>query len=77
MARRTLVSALWFASVFLACEVVWSIAATPRFLNSILALSVAAFVFVDPLRQFHSGTQRATATPIVLARQQDAQLISR
>ena len=77
MARRTLVSALWFASVFLAGEVVWSIAATPRILNSIVALSMAAFIFVDPLGQLHPREQRENATPVVSARPQDAQLLSR
>ena len=66
MARRTIVSALWFASVYLAGEVVWSVADTPRALNVILAVGAAAFVFVDPFRLFHPHLERvvAPAAPI-------------
>ena len=62
MARRTIVSALWFASVYLAGEVIWSVAATPRSLNLIIAVGAAAFVFVDPFRLFHPRSERAVAS---------------
>lgn len=65
MTRRTVVSALWFAWVYVAGEVVWSIAATPRLLNVLLALSVATFVFADPFRLFHPvGQERPSSVAV-------------
>jgi hypothetical protein len=77
MARRTLVSALWFAWIYLTGEVIWSIAATPRWLHAGLALGVALFVFADPLRQFHPHTQRANANADGAALPHEAQLLPR
>ena len=78
MTRRTLVSALWFASVYLTGEVIWSIAATPRALNLILGLAVAAIVFADPLRLFHPAGERTTeSSPTAIALTRDPQVAPR
>jgi hypothetical protein len=77
MARRTIVSALWFASIYLTGEVIWSVAATPRALNVILALGAAAFVFADPSRLFHPRPERAVAPVAPPALAPDARLVPR
>lgn len=77
MARRTVVSALWFASIYLAGEVIWSVAATPRALNVILALGAAAVVFVDPFRLFHPRPERAVEPAASPSLTPDARLVPR
>jgi hypothetical protein len=53
MLRRTVVATLWFVSIFVAHELAWSIAGSPRQLGLILGVIAAAFIWIDPLRQFH------------------------
>ena len=77
MARRTVVSALWFSSIYLAGEVIWSVAATPRALNLALALGAAAFVFVDPFRLFHPRAEREVAPALPPSLTPDAGLVPR
>jgi hypothetical protein len=57
MLRRTAVATLWFASVFLAHELAWSIAGSPRPLGVILGLIAATIVWIDPLKVFHPRFQ--------------------
>jgi hypothetical protein len=61
MARRSLIAALWFASTYVAGEVIWSVAATPRALNVLVALGAAAFMFLDPLSLVHPQANRPSA----------------
>jgi hypothetical protein len=44
---------LWFVSIFVAHELAWSIAGSPRPLGVILGLVAATIVWIDPLKQFH------------------------
>ena len=69
MFRRIVVSILWFLSISMASEVVWSVAATPRVLGPILGIAAAAFMFADPLRVFHPapGADRVATRPAPLA----------
>jgi hypothetical protein len=53
MTRRTVVAMLWFVAFALAGEIVWSIGVTPRPLGLVAAAAVAAFVWLDPIRQLH------------------------
>ena len=53
MLRRTTVATLWFVSIFVAHELAWSIAGSPRPLGVILGLIAATIVWIDPLKQFH------------------------
>lgn len=76
MTRRTIVAALWFMAVALACEVLWSIGLTPRPLGLIVATAVAGFVWLDPMRQFHPRTDRRTE-PAVRALPVEARLLPR
>jgi hypothetical protein len=53
MLRRTAVSALWFVSILCLHELAWSVAGSPRPLGIVLGALAAAFVWFDPLGQFH------------------------
>jgi hypothetical protein len=77
MARRTIVTSLWFASIYLAGEVIWSVAGTPRALNAILAVAAATFVFVDPFRVFHPRSEREIAPAAPPSLTPDARLVPR
>jgi uncharacterized membrane protein AbrB (regulator of aidB expression) len=57
MLRRTTVASLWFVSIFVAHELAWSIAGSPRPLGLILGLIAATIVWIDPLRVFHPRSQ--------------------
>lgn len=53
MARRSLVSFLWFTSLALTSEVIWSVAGTPRLIGVVIAAAVAALVWLDIFQRFH------------------------
>jgi len=56
MSRRMLATALWFGTIWFAYEVAWSAAQLPRMLGPIIAIVVAAFVFIDPAGWFWPST---------------------
>lgn len=57
MLRRTVVAMLWFVSIFIAHELAWSIAGSPRPMGVILGLIAATIIWIDPLKQFHPRSQ--------------------
>jgi hypothetical protein len=55
MLRRTAISALWFFSILCMHELAWSLFGSPRVLGIILGGLAAAFVWFDPIAQFHAS----------------------
>ena len=49
MPKRALAALLWFATVWVGYEIVWSVTGVPRTVGPVLASAVAVFVTIDPL----------------------------
>jgi hypothetical protein len=67
MSKRAVVSVFWFAAIWFAYEVVWSVTGVPRGIGPIVAAAVAGVVAVDPMRLFHTapdgfGSERVSTT---------------
>jgi hypothetical protein len=56
MLRRLFATAIWFGTIWFAYEVAWSVTQVPRIFGPMIAISVAAFVFVDPASWFWPST---------------------
>jgi hypothetical protein len=52
MPKRVVASLLWYAAVWVAYEIVWSLTGIPRAFGPIIATAVSAFVAVDPAGLF-------------------------
>ena len=52
MFKRALAAFLWFAMVWVAYEIVWSLTDVPRIAGPVIAFTVAALVTLDPLALF-------------------------
>ena len=63
MPKRALAAFLWFASIWFAYEVVWSLTGLPRVLGPIMGAAAAIVVTVDPTGWFWSRTKPARSLP--------------
>ena len=54
MPKRALAAFLWFASIWFAYEVIWSLTGVPRVLGPIMGAAAAIVVTVDPTGWFWS-----------------------
>jgi hypothetical protein len=52
MSKRAVVALAWFAAIWVAYEVLWSVTGVPRVIGPILAAAVSGVVTVDPLGLF-------------------------
>lgn len=48
MLKRTASALAWFAAVWVAYEIIWSLSGVPRIIGPIAALAVAALIALDP-----------------------------
>lgn len=62
MSKRAVAGFLWFLSIWLAYEVVWSVVGTPRTIGPILGLVAAAFVVVDPTGRVWGSPLRSSVS---------------
>jgi hypothetical protein len=70
MSKRVLGSLLWFMAMWIAYEIVWSIAGVPRLYGPIIAASVSSFVAIDPRGRFWSQARasRPNVEPLGVSR---------
>jgi len=54
MPKRALAAFLWFASIWFAYEVIWSLTGVPRVLGPIMGAAAALVVTVEPTGWFWS-----------------------
>ena len=62
MPKRALSSVLWFASAWVAYEILWSLTGVPRLIGPIIAAAVATFVALDPFTLFWPVERPARTT---------------
>jgi hypothetical protein len=63
MPKRALAAFLWFASMWFAYEVIWSLTGVPRVLGPIMGAAAAIVVTLDPTGWFWSRTKPGRALP--------------
>jgi hypothetical protein len=67
MMKRTASALAWFAAVWVAYEIVWSLTDAPRLVGPIAAFVVAAFVVLDPAHLFWPRTDTVADRSRVMA----------
>jgi hypothetical protein len=68
MSKRAVAGFLWFLSIWVAYEVIWSITGAPRPIGPILGLVAASLVVIDPTGRFWGKPMTATAPRLVASR---------
>jgi len=63
MQKRAIAAVLWFAAVWFAYEVIWSVTGLPRAIGPALGAAVAALVTLDPTGWFWSRAPRRDTRP--------------
>lgn len=63
MSHRLIAAILWFATIWVTYEIVWSVVGVPRIAGPLVATVVAALVALDPLGLFFARpTKRSVAS---------------
>ena len=63
MPKRALAAFLWFASIWFAYEVIWSLTGVPRVLGPLMGAAAAIVVTIDPTGWFWSRTTPRGSLP--------------
>ena len=61
MLKRTASAFAWFAAVWFAYEIAWSLTGVPRLAGPVFAFAIAAFIAVDPAHLFWPPAVRPEA----------------
>jgi hypothetical protein len=64
MSKRALAALLWFATIWVGYEIVWSMTGVPRMVGPVLAFVVSALVTTDPFGLFWSADADPTVAPV-------------